>query len=234
MEAARPDVDAYALQLLQTHPFRKAEFFEVTDGGTRILPPLSKHLAETAPRWGDAVARVAEKVASGFLTAPSVAKASGRMPTPLPGMNRSRGRRTSRKKTPPLRSEAVTLPKRCKRCGTELVDGTRQLCASCLEEHRAQASEAIKVAGVRRLADLRAEGRDPAHSTGATGPRCERWWTASPGRRERTLRNRCQHPRALRLTTGTYAPVDMRGASVKSKLAVTRFRWQRARRATST
>jgi len=171
MEAARPDIDAYVLQLLKTHPFRKADFFEVADGGTRILPPLSKRLAETAPRWGDAVAQVAEKVASGFLAKPSTKKAHGRLSTPLTETNRSRGRQTSRKeKTPPTKRQGP-LPKRCKRCGKDLAGTGRQLCDACLEEHQAAATEFIKEAGVRRLEQLRVEGKDPAHTRDANGRR---------------------------------------------------------------
>jgi hypothetical protein len=171
MEAARPDVDAYALQLLQSHPFRKADFFEVNDGGTRILPPLTKQLAETAPRWGAAIAGIVEKVASWFLASPSVEKGSVRLATPLSEINRSRGRKPSRKKSPSVLPRSAALPRRCKLCGKELGKGAPQLCDACLEAHQAEANEFIKEAGVRRLAALRAKGNDPAHTAEANTKR---------------------------------------------------------------
>ena len=171
MEAARPDVDAYTLQLLQTHPLRKTDFFEINDGGTRILPPLTRHLAETAPRWGAAIARVAESVAAGFLKAPGIPKDGVHLSTPLSETHRSRGRRKSRKTPARTQPPSVSLPRRCARCGSTRVEDSRRLCDTCLEEHQAEASEVIKDAGVRRLHELRSSGSDPAHTVEANAKR---------------------------------------------------------------
>ncbi len=63
MEAARPAVNAYVLELLRTRTFSRRDFAETARGVCRINPPLSHELAEDAPRWAEAVAPAAEAVA---------------------------------------------------------------------------------------------------------------------------------------------------------------------------
>ncbi|MDP9356874.1 MAG: CRISPR-associated endonuclease Cas1, partial [Chloroflexota bacterium] len=62
MEAVRPQVDAYVLQILKTHTFGAKDVFETRQGVCRLMPPLTHLLAETQPRWAKAVAPVAERV----------------------------------------------------------------------------------------------------------------------------------------------------------------------------
>jgi hypothetical protein len=63
IEPVRPQVDAFALDLLERRTFRKVEFTETTDGHCRLKAPLTHELAETVPRWAQAVAPIAERVA---------------------------------------------------------------------------------------------------------------------------------------------------------------------------
>jgi CRISPR-associated endonuclease Cas1 len=63
IEPVRPSVDGFVLDLLAQRTFRKAEFTETPDGHCRIKAPLTHELAETLPRWAQAVAPVAEEVA---------------------------------------------------------------------------------------------------------------------------------------------------------------------------
>jgi hypothetical protein len=63
MEAARPTVDAYVLELLRTHTFTRCDFAETARGVCRINGPLSHELAANAPYWAEAVAPAAETVA---------------------------------------------------------------------------------------------------------------------------------------------------------------------------
>ena len=62
IEPVRPLVDSFALDLLEQHTFRKAEFTESSDGHCRLKAPLTHDLAETLPRLSKALAPVAEKV----------------------------------------------------------------------------------------------------------------------------------------------------------------------------
>lgn len=134
MEAARPQVDAFLLDLLETRTFRRSDFFETREGVCRVMPPLTHLLAETAPWWARAVAPVAEHVARILFTSgPSPRRARGRsgrrrsvlptrgLPTPLTESNRSAGRAPYRRRPSP--SGVVhrpVLPRTCRGCGVTL------------------------------------------------------------------------------------------------------------------
>ena len=45
MEAVRPDVDSYVLDLIGETTFSRDDFHETRSGGCRILPPLTHELA---------------------------------------------------------------------------------------------------------------------------------------------------------------------------------------------
>ena len=66
MEAVRPQVDAYVLDLLAKRTFLRTDFFETGDGCCRLLPTLTKPLAATAPRWAKLLAPFAERAAGLF------------------------------------------------------------------------------------------------------------------------------------------------------------------------
>ena len=63
IEPVRPQVDAYVLDLLERRTFRKVEFTETADGHCRLKAPLTHELAETVPRWSQALAPIAERMA---------------------------------------------------------------------------------------------------------------------------------------------------------------------------
>lgn len=67
MEPVRPLVDAYVLDLLHSHVFTRAEVFEALDGQCRLMPPLTRMLTATAPRWARAMLPVAQQVAKQLL-----------------------------------------------------------------------------------------------------------------------------------------------------------------------
>jgi CRISPR-associated endonuclease Cas1 len=62
MEAIRPQVDSYALALLQ-QPLKREWFFEQRDGNCRLMARFAARLSETVPLWARTVAPVAEWVA---------------------------------------------------------------------------------------------------------------------------------------------------------------------------
>jgi len=66
MEPVRPEVDGFVLDVLASRTFRKVEFVETSDGHVRLRSPLTHELAETMPRWAQALAPVAEHVAHVF------------------------------------------------------------------------------------------------------------------------------------------------------------------------
>jgi CRISPR-associated endonuclease Cas1 len=63
MEAVRPAVDGYVLDLFRARPLTRADFAEDRRGVLRVLPPLSHRIAEAMPAWGLALGPVVENVA---------------------------------------------------------------------------------------------------------------------------------------------------------------------------
>jgi CRISPR-associated endonuclease Cas1 len=170
IEAVRPDVDSFLLSILREHHFRKADFFETTKGGCRILPPLTERLTETAQKWGDLVAPYAEQTAQRLIDWNSQDRAI-KLATPLTESNRSAGRRalgqvraTSKKKP------RLQLPT-CKACGDNLKDADQTYCDKCRPEQRREQIEEFKMSGPRRLKQLRTQDKNPAHTEEANEKR---------------------------------------------------------------
>lgn len=63
MEAVRPVVDGYVLDLFRARPLMKTDFAEDRRGVLRVLPPLTHRIAEVMPAWGLALGPVVEHVA---------------------------------------------------------------------------------------------------------------------------------------------------------------------------
>jgi len=165
MEAVRPRVDAYVLDLLRTHTFAARDFFETRQGVCRVLPPLTHQLAETAPAWAQAVAPLAEAVAQSlFRPDERAAKRNRTLPTLLTEANRSAGREATRRQ--PRRQAAPfapALPSACRGCGLLLADPNRAYCDDCLPDQRRDSATVFASAGTEVLGKLRAQGKDPAH-----------------------------------------------------------------------
>jgi CRISPR-associated endonuclease Cas1 len=172
MEAVRPEVDAYLLRMLQRQVFRYGDFFETREGVCRVLPPLVRVLASTAPEWARRIAPVAEWLSR------ELAKTSGSrirsVPTPLTQSRRSEGRegvRRGPRKEP--KGPAPKLLAFCRTCGAELPSPERVHCDACVPKVREEATRKLTVAGPRALARLRAEGKDPSHGGEAARKRAE-------------------------------------------------------------
>jgi CRISPR-associated endonuclease Cas1 len=124
LEAVRPEVDAYVLDLLVARVFRASDFFETRQGVCRVLPPLTHELAEMSTTWAKLLAPIAERVAA------MLAEASGsridRVPTRLTSANRRNAhpRRLHRSRGP-------SLPVPCKLCGQPTPRADRAYCDIC-------------------------------------------------------------------------------------------------------
>jgi hypothetical protein len=138
MEAVRPEVDVYVLELLSTSVFRADDFHETRQGVCRLLPPLSHRLAETAPHWARLLAPVVERVAQGFADSPM--SGINRLPTRLTQANRSGGRYGMRQKPKKVHPEIspTELRRVCHGCGVEIGVG-RRWCDGCRPEVKLQA-----------------------------------------------------------------------------------------------
>jgi len=142
MEAARPIAERHVARLFTSHRFRRRDFHEDARGVVRVLPPLTHRITEAMPAFGQALAPVAEQVATMLgeaspydVSAPSVLtrskhKAAARRqvvadrtgtPEPLsgrrgPGVVGLGPRRKTRQR--PSLSEVSPLPMPvCRRCG---------------------------------------------------------------------------------------------------------------------
>lgn len=163
MEAVRPSVDRYVLQMLKNRTFRAADFCETRKGVCRVLSPLSHELAETTTTWAKMLAPVCEQVVR--LLTPARTPKVKTICTPLTQANRSAGRDAVRKNPKP--KNQLSLPSvvsACKSCGIVLDDPDRVYCDDCLPEFRKEQLPQFEKVGVAALAKLRAEGRDPAHT----------------------------------------------------------------------
>jgi CRISPR-associated endonuclease Cas1 len=134
MEAVRPRVDAYVLELLGQRTFAKGDFFETRRGVCRIVSPLTRELAETLPAWAEFVAPVCERVAKTLAEAPG--SKVERLSTPLTRSNYTDARDPVRRRPPRAQLRPELPEKVCKRCGGELPRSDRVYCDECLPEVR--------------------------------------------------------------------------------------------------
>jgi hypothetical protein len=131
MEAVRPKVDAYVLQLLERRTFRAGDFFETRKGVCRLLRPFTHELARTAPVWAELVAPVCEQVAKTLAEAPG--SKVKRVLTPLTRSNHVDAREAMRRR--PRSQLRLPLPEKvCKNCGGELPRRERVYCDACYSQ----------------------------------------------------------------------------------------------------
>ena len=176
MEAVRPVVDGFVLDLFSARPLMKTDFAEDRRGVLRVLPPLTHRIAEAMPTWAVALGPVVEQVARILSTSspydvsvPSVltrekhkAAAARRVTTaaspaasrvvsagPNPGGLASRAKRRQR----PAAQVRPLIPSRtCRGCGYALSieddRGTtrRWWCDGCRPERRAELDDRMRSA----------------------------------------------------------------------------------------
>lgn len=128
MEAARPDVDKYVLELIGRRAFTRKDVGETSRGICRLLPALSEELAQTAGQWREAVGPHVEKVAE--LLARMEGSRVAELPTPLTRKHRARGQ-DHRRRSPRVRATDARSTTACKRCGDAVPRHERVYCDTC-------------------------------------------------------------------------------------------------------
>ena len=197
MEAVRPMVDRYVLDLIASRPLTKIDFDEDRRGVLRLLGPLSHRIAEAMPSWALALAPVVEHVAEILgeaspydVSVPSVltrdkhktaarrrvtAKTSAASTATTPGPNASSLSPRSKARQRPKVATGRGLPRAtCRGCGGVLPSDEdrnkprRSWCEECLPEHRAEIDASMN--GASRVAAERVRkltGVLPTHTPAA-------------------------------------------------------------------
>lgn len=161
IEVIRPSIDAYTLDLINTHTFKRSDFTERPNGHCRILAPLTHQLAQTLPHMAQAIAPHAEAVAHTLADA-SPTRITKR--TPLTSQQRRTVARTAaqtRRKTPypaTTTTEGAAdlrqpVPPACVDCGATLTSPNRTFCPDCWPAHRTVARKDATNASRRALTD---------------------------------------------------------------------------------
>jgi CRISPR-associated endonuclease Cas1 len=160
MEAVRPDIDEYVLDLLAKRTFRASDFYETNRGNCRLLAPTTHLLAETAPTWAQLIAPAAEEVCQ--LLAKTPESRIERLATPLTNSNRRSGRASMRRQR--ARPAKPKLPPACRGCGGEVPHPDRAYCNTCLPAYeRRQFEEAFSGSGLAAIEERKDAGKDPTH-----------------------------------------------------------------------
>jgi CRISPR-associated endonuclease Cas1 len=168
LEAVRPDIDAWLVDLLKRRTFRARDFIELPDGHVRIAPPLSHDLAATMDRWRREIAPTAEYVGHAL---GSLISTDYRATTPLTGrrltdaQDRVRSRKAKSRATR-LRMEAfpqatavqpeLPLGRNCVDCGKPVVRARHVRCPECWTSQPGQ-DDATRRRRGRAIAEARAK-----------------------------------------------------------------------------
>jgi CRISPR associated protein Cas1 len=163
MEPVRPKVDAYVLQLLRDHTFRRSDFFETREGVCRLMPTVARPLAATGARWAKALAPHVERAAARFAAAGEITgdmkatKSAVRLPvrfrTPLTQRNRRRPAKAAARLRAGLRAT-------CWRCGADLGGRRRRYCDTCLPLVKRESARR----GREKQEELRRQGKEKRSS----------------------------------------------------------------------
>lgn len=179
MEPVRADMDDWVLGQLATRTFSRRDFWETRDGQARLMAPFAKVVGElVGPLAASRIAPVAERIARAMMDAAPNGERTA-MPTPLTKANRIESRPAARGGKRPQPAVAASLPAACRECGVVLPRRGQSYCPECIPNP----SEVLGRLGMARLAQMRSEGRDPAHGGEAGRLRAEK-------RTERAAANR--------------------------------------------
>lgn len=155
MEAARPSVDRYLLELLAHHRFSRKDFFETPQGVCCLTPTLTHRLAETTTRWANEIGPIVERVTQELIDG---------TPTMLTQANRrtAHGSGDGGPAHPQVR-----LEQGCLDCGDDSTPMGRY-CGPCADRRVRDWLPELSERATAFLARARANGLDPAHG-GAAG-----------------------------------------------------------------
>jgi CRISPR-associated endonuclease Cas1 len=171
VEAVRPDIDDYVLDLLGERTFSRREFGELPTGQVRLAPLLAKLLAEsTLGRWEETLTPHAEEIARTLAGAAGV-----RAPSATARGAGSKGRGALARGSTTEAARTKRVPNACRMCGVILsIDErghVRKICNECLPAFEADRTEKLVRAAKQALAKMRSSDEDPAQTPEAKAKR---------------------------------------------------------------
>ena len=138
------------LDLLERRTFRKAEFTETADGHCRLKAPLTHELAETMPRWAQALAPIAERMAHGlgqamagkYVPVTPLTRTGHRKAQAVVKARKSAARSAARSTTARQRASVrAAAPWNCPDCGGQVVNHRHVRCDECIKADPGQTAE---------------------------------------------------------------------------------------------
>jgi hypothetical protein len=173
MEAVRPEVDSFVLDWVARAPFSRDWFFEERNGNCRLMGQFAATLSETAPRWRQAVAPLAEWLARVFWE--QAPKMAGHR---APANRLTQGRKRRAQGGPAI----LPIPKQsrpqnlCHGCGVIILHAG-SFCRLCsTEESKTQYVEAAKLG---RKAALKPASQALRIATQRRNARAQHGWIAA-------------------------------------------------------
>ncbi len=173
MEAVRPEVDAFVLDWVARAPFSRDWFFEERNGNCRLMGQFAGTLSETAPRWRQAVAPLAEWLALVFWDQ-SPKMAGHRAPANRLTQGRKRSVQGGKPTLPALR--ASPPHNLCRTCGAPIMHKGTLCRLCCAETSKAQYAT---VAALGRKAALTPESQARRIRTQRRNARAQHGWIAA-------------------------------------------------------
>jgi hypothetical protein len=249
MEPIRPDVDAFAINLLEDRIFTSRDFVELPNGVCRLCASLTHDLALTLPHWRMLVQPVVADLAQAFraaLTQPRAFHTHASRKTHA-RLARVTPPRSPLDKTPraalkprPYASKAWRAPYveglapnpiACASCGEPVVKRRRRYCEACLPQARKERGlRAIAIAR-KTLAAQAAAGQDPRATSHAGRKRGEanaehhrrnRQWKRERG--QSAGRDRAWFLREIAPKLDAFSLTEIAAATGLSLAACSRFR----------
>jgi CRISPR-associated endonuclease Cas1 len=129
MEVVRPDVDAFVLDWIKLGPLPRSHFFEQRDGNCRLMAGFASTLSQTASKWAQLIAPVAEWFAREI----NLLKRERRYDV-LPARLTQSNKRIAKGSRPLPTAKASVKPERiCHDCGKQII-GDSIRCKACSTE----------------------------------------------------------------------------------------------------
>lgn len=155
IEPLRPVADDLVMQFLARRLFTSADFVEDGRGGCRLAPSIASELAGFLSELGRVAAYWAEQVSAVFAGGTS---AKIRRSAPL---SRANWFAANGLDAPALDVAHVRPAASCEICGALLFPNQKRHCKPCWENRRKELASEHAIARNSKLAELRAQGRDP-------------------------------------------------------------------------